>query len=143
MLRTLVYFWAAICLLALAPPLQAEQKEDLGKWEVHYIALTSTFLTPQVAKTYGIVRSRYNGLLNISVLDRKSKLAQSVVLTGQARNLLGVVKKLSFQKVTEGESIYYLAVLPFSDREQYRFDISINDGTEQETLKFQHKFYSE
>ena len=137
------YLWAAICIFAMAPLAHAEQKKDLGKWEVHYMALTSTFLTPQVAKTYGIVRSRYNGLINISVLDRKSKLAQSVVLTGQAKNLIGVVKKLSFQKVIEGDSIYYLAVLPFSDLEQYRFDVSISDGTEKKALKFQHKLYSE
>ncbi|MFT4938849.1 MAG: hypothetical protein ACI88A_001880 [Paraglaciecola sp.] len=142
-LKSFGYFWATLCILALTPLAQAEQKKDLGKWEVHYIALTSTFLTPQVAKTYGIVRSRYNGLINISVLDRKNKLAQSVVLSGQAKNLLGVVKKLSFKKITEGESIYYLAVLPFSDLEQYRFNILVSDGNEQETLKFQHKFYSD
>ena len=142
-LQILGKYCLVIWILLLAPLVQAEQKEVIGDWEVHYMALTTTFLTPQVAKDYGIVRSRYNGLINISVLDRKTKLAQSVVLTGQARNLLGVIKNLSFQQVKEGNSIYYLAVLPFSDREQYRFEITINDGKEQKTLKFQHKFYSD
>jgi hypothetical protein len=119
----------------------AEQKRVLGSWDVHYIALNSTFLTPQVAKQYGIVRSKFNGLINISVLDRQDKTAQSVVLTGEAKNLLGVVKKLTFEQVTEGKSIYYLAALPFSDQEQYRISIEINNGVEQKTLKFQHKFY--
>jgi hypothetical protein len=45
--------------------------------------------------------------------------------------------------VTEGESIYYLATLPFSDQEQYRISIDINDGLKQKTLKFQHKFYAD
>lgn len=121
----------------------AEQKQELGSWEVHYIALNSTFLTPQVAKQYSIVRSKFNGLINISVLDRQSKVAQSPVLTGEAKNLLGVVKKLTFKQVVEGKSIYYLAVLPFSDREQYRITININNGLEQKTLKFQHKFYAD
>ena len=142
-LQILGKYCLVIWILLLATLVQAEQKEVIGDWEVHYMALTTTFLTPQVAKDYGIVRSRYNGLINISVLDRKTKLAQSVVLTGQARNLLGVIKNLSFQQVKEGNSIYYLAVLPFSDREQYRFEITINDGKEQKTLKFQHKFYSD
>ena len=132
-----------MCMLFLTPLVQAEQKKDIGNWEVHYMALTSTFLTPQVALNYDIVRSRYNGLINISVLDKKSKTAQSVVLSGEAKNLLGVVKNLSFQQVTEGESIYYLATLSFSDQELYRFNITINDGTDQQTLKFQHKFYSD
>lgn len=122
---------------------QAEQKQVLGNWDVHYIALNSTFLTPEVAKQYGIVRSKFNGLINISVLDRKDKTAQSVILTGEAKNLLGVVKKLTFKEVQEGQAIYYLAVLPFSDREQYRITIKINDGKEQKTLKFQHKFYAD
>jgi len=124
-------------------PVNAEQKQILGSWDVHYIALNTTFLTPQVAKQNGIVRSKFNGLINISVLDRKDKAAQSVVLTGEAKNLLGVVKKLAFKQVTEGKAIYYLAVLPFSDREQYRISININDGLKQKTLKFQHKFYAD
>jgi hypothetical protein len=66
-----------------------------------------------------------------------------VVMTGEAKNLIGVVKKLTFKQVKQGEAIYYLAVLPFSDREQYRISIDINDGLEQRTLKFQHKFYAD
>lgn len=121
----------------------AEQKQVLGSWDVHYIALNTTFLTPEVAKQYGIVRSRFNALINISVLDRTDKTAQSVILTGEAKNLIGVVKSLTFKEVTEGKAIYYLAVLPFSDLERYRISIDINDGLEQKTLKFQHKFYAD
>ncbi len=99
-------------------PANAEQKRELGNWDVHYIALNTTFLTPEVAKQYGIVRSKFNALINISVLDRQDKSAQSVILTGEAKNLIGVIKKLNFKQVTEGKSIYYLAVLPFSDQEQ-------------------------
>lgn len=129
--------------LLFSSHVSAEQKRELGSWEVHYIALNSTFLTPNVAKQYSIVRSKFNGLINISVLDRQSKVAQSPVLTGEAKNLLGVVKELTFKQVVEGKAIYYLAVMPFSDREQYRISININDGLEQQTLKFQHKFYAD
>ena len=124
-----------------ASQVNAEQKQVLGSWDVHYIALNTTFLTPEVAKQYSIVRSKFNALINISVLDRKDKSAQSVVLTGEAKNLIGVIKKLTFEQVKEGKAIYYLAVLPFSDQEQYRISIDINDGLMQKTLKFQHKFY--
>jgi hypothetical protein len=142
-----VYFYLLSLLVALglifSSQVNAEQKQVLGSWDVHYIALNSTFLTPEVAKQYGIVRSKFNALINISVLDRQDKTAQSVILTGDARNLIGVVKKLTFKQVTEGKAIYYLAVLPFSDLEQYRISIDINDGLEQKTLKFQHKFYAD
>lgn len=121
----------------------AEQKVSLADWDVHYIALNTTFLTPEVAKQYGIVRSKFNGLINISVLDKTTQESQSLLLSGEAKNLLGTVKKLSFKKVTEGKAIYYLATLPFSDQEQYRISVLINDGTQQKTFKFQHKFYAE
>ncbi|MGK0306773.1 MAG: hypothetical protein ACI8UG_002531 [Gammaproteobacteria bacterium] len=142
-----IYFYLLSLSVALglmfSSQVNAEQKQVLGSWDVHYIALNSTFLTPEVAKQYGIVRSKFNALINISVLDRQDKTAQSVILTGDARNLIGVVKKLTFKQVNEGKAIYYLAVLPFSDLEQYRISIDINDGLEQKTLKFQHKFYAD
>lgn len=121
----------------------SEQKETLGNWDVHYIAFNSTFITPDIAKHYGIVRSKYNGVINISVLDKADQVAQSAVLSGTARNLLGVSKKLTFKEVSEGEAIYYLAVLPFSDQETFRISVQINDGLEQQVLNFQHKFYVE
>lgn len=134
---------AALTLFTLVNKAQAEQKVSLGNWDVHYIAFNTTFLTPEIAKSYGIVRSKYNGLINISVLDKQSQVAQDVLLSGDARNLLGVVKKLSFKQVREGDAIYYLAVLPFSDQEHYRINLEINDGKTQQKLKFEHKFYAE
>ncbi|MFQ3218406.1 MAG: hypothetical protein ACI8R9_000058 [Paraglaciecola sp.] len=137
---SILILFASLCLSVKA---QAEQKQLLGSWEVHYMALNSTFISPAVAKQYAIVRSKYNALINISVLDKLSKEAQGVVIKGSARNLLGVKKELGFTQVTEGKAIYYLAVLPFSDQENFRFEINISDGLEQQTLKFQHKFYAE
>jgi hypothetical protein len=145
-LKLITHYFLSLFLalgLLFSYQVNAEQKRVLGSWDVHYIALNTTFLTPQVAKQNGIVRSKFNGLINISVLDRQDKTAQSVVLTGEAKNLIGVIKKLTFKQVKEGKAIYYLAVLPFSDREQYRISININDGIEQRNLKFQHKFYAD
>lgn len=138
-----IFTAATLLLVSLSATVQAEQKKLLGPWEVHYMAFNSTFLTPEIAKNYAIVRSKYNGLINISVLDKDSHKAQSAILTGEARNLLGVTKKLTFKQVSEGEAIYYLAVLPFSDQEQFRINVDINDGKQQNTLKFEHKFYAE
>jgi len=130
-------------LLAVSANSLAEQKTNLGNWEVHYMVVNSTFLTPQVAKAYGIKRSAYNAMVNISVLDKTSKQAQSVAMMGSARNLLGTQKKLAFKEVKEGDAIYYLAELAFRDQEQYRFEINIVSGNESQTLKFEEKLYTE
>lgn len=121
----------------------AEIKKDLGDWEVHYIALTSTFLSPEIARANDIERSSKNALINISVLDKVTKEAQVVEISGTARNLLGTTKTLTFKQVNEGEAIYYLASVSFADQEVLRFDIDIRQGNSNQNLKFQQKMYAE
>lgn len=129
---------AGCCLTAMAV---AEQKQQLGQWDVHYMVVSTTFLTPEVAKANDISRSRYNALVNISVLNSDNQKAQNLALMGSARNLLGTEKQLNFKQVVEGEAIYYLATLPYRDQETYRFSINIRQGNDQQTLKFQQKLY--
>lgn len=128
-------------LALLSPNAFAEQKETLGEWDVHYIVVGTPFLTPEVASSYGIVRSKFNALVNISVLDKATGEAQRVDVSGNAKNLLGNNRQLTFKKVEEGDVIYYLAVLPFRDQETFRFNIDVKKGTTKQTLKFQQKMY--
>jgi hypothetical protein len=131
----------ALASLLLQSTANAEEKTLLGNWEVHHIVLSTTFLTPEIAKANNIVRSKYNALVNISVLDSKDKTAQNVSITGTARNLLGNSKKLSFKKVTEGDAIYYLAVFSYAHKEKFRFDINIQQGNETQTLQLEQEMY--
>ncbi|MDX3774988.1 DUF4426 domain-containing protein [Chromatiaceae bacterium AAb-1] len=130
-------------LLIAASPLQAEQKKQLGNWDVHYIAFNATFVTPDIARNYGLVRSKYNAIINISVLDSNSQQAQKASITGTARNLLGQQRVLEFKEVSEGNAIYYLATLPFRDQETYTFAIDIRQGNTIQTLNFKQTFYAE
>jgi hypothetical protein len=121
----------------------AENMKKLGSMDVHYMAIGSTFFTPEIAKVYGITRSRYNGLINISVLDntKAGNPAKTVSITGKAKNNLGQFKTIEFTEVKEGEAIYYLAQIKYSNEETLNFTLAINDGKEQQTLKFSQKFY--
>ena len=119
----------------------AEQKKQLGNWDVHYMVLSTTFLTPEIAKANNIVRSRFSSLVNISVLNNNSKVAQSVAMSGSATNLLGTKKELSFKQVKEGDAIYYLALLDYRNRETYRFKINIQQGNTTRTLSFQQELF--
>jgi hypothetical protein len=141
MIRAL--FGAVIFVLTLIPSALAEQYKTLGDWDVHYMVINTSFLTPDVARNYGLQRSKYQGLVNISVLNSDSKEAQNVDVSGSAVNLLGTKKTLEFRKVEEGDAIYYLAVLPFRHQEKYRFAIDIRHGNTVETLNFKHTFFSE
>ena len=123
----------------------AENMKKLGSLDVHYMAIGATFLTPEIAKAYGIERSRYNGLVNISVLDnsQKNTPAKTVVMIGKARNDLGQIKSLDFKEVKEGKAVYYLAQIKYAHEETIHFDIEIIDGTEKHKMKFSQKFYVE
>ncbi len=62
----------------------AEQMQQLGQWDVHYILLPTTLLKPDVAASYGITRGRDRALLNVSVLNRE-QLPTAVAIDGHMR----------------------------------------------------------
>ena len=133
----------AITLLIFSQPSNAENMKKLGNLNVHYIALGATFLTPEIAKTYGIERSKYNGLINISVLDNSQTgtPAKSVGISGTAQNLTGQFKRLAFTEVREGSAIYYLAQINYRDKEKLNFEITITDSGKTHQLNFSQTFY--
>lgn len=118
----------------------AEQK--IGAWTVHYNALPSTFLTPEIARANRIERSRYNGLLNIAVLDQNGKTLQ-VNMTGQGKSLLGTIRKLEFQTIREGDAIYYIAEYPYRNEDNVLFTIDIKSPEQGGELSFRHTFYTD
>ncbi|MCF6435007.1 MULTISPECIES: DUF4426 domain-containing protein [Pseudoalteromonas] len=131
-----------VCAFAQAGSEQGGQFKTLGPWQVHYIAFPSTFIQPNIAKAYGLERSNYKATVNISVLSNSAeKPAQKVRLTGEARNLLGNKQNLEFKEVVDGDSVYYLAQIDFSNEETYRFKVTISQGNTQQVLNFQQKFY--
>lgn len=140
-------FFSASLLLAVSlfPPFSmAEQSIEFNNLQVHYIALPTTFLEPHIAKQYNIKRSKFTGLINISILDKQDKLkAISGLLSGTGKNLIGQTENLTFQEIREGDAIYYLATYPFSNEEIVNFSINIKAKQTSNTLKFQHKFYTD
>ncbi|ASP46993.1 DUF4426 domain-containing protein [Cognaticolwellia beringensis] len=133
----------AFLAVAFMGSVNAENMKKMDDINVHYIALGSTFLTPEIAKAYGIERSRYKGLINISVLDntQASHPSKMVNISGRARNDVGQIKSLDFMEVKEGDAIYYLAQVSYTNKETIYFDINITDKGKQHNLKFTQKFY--
>lgn len=125
--------------LLLSAQLQAAEQE-MGDWTVHYNALPSTFLTPEVALANRIERSRYNGLLNIVVVDKDGK-PQPVNMSGEGKSLIGTVRKLEFQTIREGDAIYYIAQYPHRNEDNVLFTIAISAPGHSGELSFRHTFY--
>ena len=119
----------------------AEQKKQLGNWDVHYVAFPAPILTPEVAQQYKIQRSKYNAVINISVLNSADQQAQQVSITGIAKDLQGRQTELEFIEVTEGNAVYYLAQLSFRNEQRFSFNINIIQGNDTQRLSFEQTFY--
>lgn len=132
--------------LLLAPAVQAENSQDFGNTVVHFNAFSSTILSPQVAKAYGITRSGSRALVNIAVLGKKMEttgVPQASKVEGTGTNLNGQVKNLTFREIREDGAIYYLSELRVNNEDTIRFDIRVTpDGaSEPLVVKFNKQFF--
>lgn len=144
MLRNILSLALMTSLMLFITSAVAEQKQQVGNYDIHYMALGSTFITPAIAKTYGIERSQYNGIINITVLDtsQQGNPAVAVEISGIANNLLDARMDLNFKEIREGDAIYYIAQVPYRDDQEINFTIAIKHGKKLNTaLKFKQKFY--
>ncbi|MGB0956297.1 MAG: DUF4426 domain-containing protein [Panacagrimonas sp.] len=136
----------AIALLLTTLTARAEQYVEQDGFRVHYAALPTTDLQPEVAKRFGVSRSSRRILL---VLNAQRVLAdgqtQSVAATGNgnASSLLGHVQKLRLRSEREADVHYLLAQLQALDGEYLNFDLSVTpEGTQRPIgIRFQQQFY--
>ena len=133
--------------LLISPISQAGEKR-VGDYIIHYNAFNSSFVQPETAVQYKIQRSKYTGLLNVSVHkvieDGKDK-ALKVAMRGKATNNLSQFQELGFKEVVEGDAIYYLADFQFRDEENMDLDFTVNiPGYKQPvSITISQKFYAD
>jgi hypothetical protein len=149
-LFTFPTLFAVLLLGMVSASAHAEQKRVFGEYEIHYMGLSSSFLTPEVAKLYDIPRSGSLGFLNIAVLQQsKDELVPNAVdvkLTGTIRNLIGQTRELEFSRISEGKAIYYISTFRFDDGDMYNFDLdAVPSNAKQKNfdVKFSQRFYNE
>lgn len=119
-----------------SPPPPARPSEstqtDFGDLEVHYNAVRTDLLTPEVARAYGIERSPNRVLLNVAML-RKSPGAASLPVDGTVRvdahNLNGQLKSMTMRRVQEGPAIYFIGEVGISGDEILVFNINVEPAT--------------
>lgn len=142
------FFTALLFSFTLVNSVQAEQSLTQNGYEVHYNAFNSGFLTPEVAQANGLTRSKVMALLNVSVLkiaDDGTKRPVNALVSGEAKNLIGQIKTISFKKIDEGDAIYYLGSFRFSDEEMLNFDLDVQPDPNQSpiSVRFSQTFYED
>lgn len=136
--RTLCFFAAMFWGVAA----NAEQKLSFDGYELHYIVIPTSFLSADIAKRYNLVRGKGRALVNLSLL-KDGVGVSAEALSGSVKNLLSQRQALTFEKVTEGEAIYYLAQLRHSDEDTLTFELQITAPDQRaRSLSFQQKLYA-
>ncbi len=121
---------------------------DIGDYVVHFSAQTTDQLTPEVARTYNIVRSKNRAMLNVSIIREADNVPVTGTVNVKTVNLTGQLKNISMRKIEEpGDvvAIYYIGDTTVANRETLVFDISVTpDGEDSSSeLRFKREFYTD
>ena len=125
----------------------AESYKDFGEYVVHFSALSTNQLAPEVARTYDIVRSENKAMLSIAILRKvEGTLGKSVAgeVVARATNLTGQLKSVALRRITEGDAIYYIAEMPVANGETLIFDVDVTPEGQSSRFSFRFKqtFYT-
>ncbi len=135
---------------AQTQPESANERSKTNEgYAIHYNTLNTTFLMTEVAKKYGITRSKNRAMLNVSV--RKGgglgKFLQTQAVkakvTVQATNLANQLETINMWEVLDGDAIYYIGTFAITDEETFKFTITVdpeNKGSVHE-IKFRQQFF--
>lgn len=143
-------FCALLLASALLTPLSAmaENSTTAGGFTIHHNAFPTSTLTPEVAKAYGIQRSKVRGMLNVSVIKEKEGTTgtsvparvdvKTVILTGQTSHL-------PMREIKEQDAVYYVGEFPVQNGEKINFVIEATpEGTtEAFVINMEQQFFAD
>jgi hypothetical protein len=110
-----------------------------GDVTVHYNTFNSTFLQPDIAKAAELIRSKNQGVINVSVIKDGKPLIANV--SGTVKDLTSQSVPLNFRQVTEQGAIYYIAQFPVEQQETRTFEIKVQNGDKINTINFNQEVF--
>ena len=120
-----------------------ETFRDFGTYEVHYNAVRTDSLPAEIARSYGIQRSKNRVMLNVTVLRKEADHAPRKPVDAEVKvdayNLNGQLKNIEVRRVSEGDAIYYIGEVSIGGAEILVFDISVTPDGESAPLTVKFK----
>ncbi|MES9970110.1 MAG: DUF4426 domain-containing protein [Candidatus Thiodiazotropha sp.] len=121
-----IFVFFSLCVLSTAG--WAENSTAIPGFTIHHNAIPSATLEPSVARQYGIQRSKYRGMLNVSVIKSVAgttgESSEAVVLA-KANNIRGQLISIPMRKIIEGDAIYYIGEFRIADQEKLNFELQV------------------
>lgn len=136
---------AALCLCSVAVVAHAEISQKFGPLEIHYNAITTDELLPEVARAYKIERSKTRGLLTMSVLKQNKVGVASPVpakISVYVTNVTQQLANVTMREIKEGTAIYYLGEFRVAPPDTLKFTATVEvPGEARHEMTFDQKFY--
>ncbi|MGL6289759.1 MAG: DUF4426 domain-containing protein [Silanimonas sp.] len=116
-----------------------------GEFTVHYNAMPSTQLTPEIATRYGITRSANRALLNVSVMKgprATEAVAVPARIDAAATNPNGQRQALRLREVRDRGAIYYLGEARIDERDTLDFELTVTpEGGTPINARYRQEFW--
>lgn len=135
--------------VSAAPAMEpaTSSSRDFGNYVLHFNAIRTVSLTPEIAKIYNITRSANRAMLNVSLVkkvDGTPGVPVAGSIAAKAVNLNGQLKDLTLREIREGDAIYYIGDVLVADDETLVFTVEATpaDETSLYSVRFQREFFS-
>lgn len=122
-----------------ADAISSARQTSFGDVTVYYNTFNSTFLQPEIARGVELIRSKQQGVINVSVF--KAGKPWPAQVSGTIRDLTGEPAPLRFKQVTEHGAVSFLAQFPVPRRETRIFDISVQAGGATHRFSFNQELF--
>ena len=119
--------------------IKGERQETFGDVTVHYNTFNSTYLTPDIAKAAELIRSKNQGVINVSVIKGDKPVIAQV--SGTIKDLTSKSVTLNFRQITEQGAVYYIAQYPVDQQETRTFEIKVQVGDKINTINFNQELF--
>ncbi|MEK9919891.1 MAG: DUF4426 domain-containing protein [Luminiphilus sp.] len=115
-----------------------QQSTRYDEFELHHSIVYTTFVAPEVAAEYGIIRGADKAMLTLSVRDASSGdlAGRPMQISGRTWDLI-TGGAMDVREIREGRATYYIVPFEFLDREYRFFEFSFQpEGADK---SYEHK----
>lgn len=116
----------------------AENSTSIPGYTIHHNAIPTATLDPAIANEYRIQRSKYRGMINVSVIKTEkgtTGISTPAVILAKATNIRGQLISIPMRQVLEAEAIYYIGEFRIADQETLNFDLQVQPQGESRFYK--------
>jgi hypothetical protein len=138
----------AAAVLILGVPAAAGPSTRVGEYTIHHNAIAADTLTPAVASAYGILRGKYRGVLNVSVIKEQPGAVGIPVSALVDVDIVAADQHRTTVPMREIEAlgaVSYVGEFPIQDGQEIAFEIRVRPpgATAATTVHMSQEFFAD